>query len=164
MTATDFTTTILVDQTPQEVFNAINNVRGWWSEEIDGNTGKLNEEFIYHFKDVHLCRIKLVELVPGKKVMWHVLDNYFSFIENKSEWKDTKIVFEISEKDGKTQLHFTHLGLVPEEECYNICVEGWNNYINLSLRNLIVGGKGQPNPKEGGFNSELLEKWKLQKQ
>lgn len=164
MTATDFTTTILVDQTPQEVFNAINNVRGWWSEEIDGNTDKLNEEFIYHFKDVHLCRIKLVELVPGKKVMWHVLDNYFSFIENKSEWKDTKIVFEISEKDGKTQLHFTHLGLVPQEECYNICVEGWNNYINLSLRNLIVAGKGQPNPKEGGFNSELLEKWKLQKQ
>ena len=164
MTATDFTTTILVDQTPQEVFNAINNVRGWWSEEIDGNTDKLNEEFIYHFKDVHLCRIKLVELVPGKKVMWHVLDNYFSFIENQSEWKDTKIVFEISEKDGKTQLHFTHLGLVPEEECYNICVEGWNNYINLSLRNLIVGEKGQPNPKEGGFNSELLEKWKLQKQ
>jgi hypothetical protein len=163
MSTQDFTTTILVDQTPKEVFNAINNVRGWWSEEIDGNTDKLNEEFMYHFKDVHLCRIKLVEVVPDKKVVWHVLDNYFSFIENKSEWKDTKIVFEISEKDGKTQLHFTHLGLVPQEECYNICVEGWNNYINLSLRNLVVAGKGQPNPKEGGFNSELLEKWKLQK-
>ncbi len=41
MTLTDFSTTLLVDQTPKEVFQAINNVRGWWSEEIEGSTHKL---------------------------------------------------------------------------------------------------------------------------
>jgi predicted dithiol-disulfide oxidoreductase (DUF899 family) len=45
MNTKDFTTTILVDKTPQEAFNAINNVRGWWSEEIEGSTDKLNAEF-----------------------------------------------------------------------------------------------------------------------
>ncbi len=29
MATSDFTTTILVDQTPREVFDAITNVRGW---------------------------------------------------------------------------------------------------------------------------------------
>ena len=158
----DFTVSILVDKSPTEVFNAINNVRGWWSEEIEGGTEKLNDEFLYHFKDVHVTKMKLVEVIPDKKVVWLVLDNYFSFIKDQSEWKDTKVIFEISEKDGQTQLHFTHQGLVPQYECYEICHDAWSNYIKNSLRNLITTGKGQPNPKEGGFNSQLLEKFHIQ--
>ena len=145
MTLTDFTTTLLVDQTPKEVFHAINNVRGWWSEDIEGNTSKLNDEFTYHYKDVHRCKMKLIEVVPEKKVVWLVLDNYFSFTKDKSEWKGTTISFEISEKNGKTQMRFTHQGLVPEYECFDICSNGWTQYIQQSLRSLITTGKGQPN-------------------
>ena len=148
MTASDFNTILLVDQTPAEVFNAINNVRGWWSENIEGGTTRLNDEFTYQFKDVHKCTMKLIEVIPDKKVVWLVLDNYFNFTEDKTEWTGTKIEFEISEKENKTQLHFTHRGLVPAYECYNICFDAWSNYINNSLRNLITTGKGQPNPKE----------------
>src|SRR6185503_10707828 len=101
MNPSDFNTTILVDQTPKEAFNAINNVRGWWSEEIEGGTNKLNDVFTYHYKDVHNCKMKIIESVPGKKVVWHVLDNHFNFTKDKSEWIDTKIIFEISEKDKK---------------------------------------------------------------
>src|SRR5450432_1749500 len=109
----NFTTTLLVHQTPEEVFNAINNVRGWWSAEIEGSTDKLNGEFTYHYKDVHRCKMKLIEFIPGKKVVRIVTDNYFNFTKDKSEWKGTKISFEISEKDKKTQIRFTHEGLVP---------------------------------------------------
>ena len=159
----NFTASILVDQSPEEVFNAVNNVRGWWSEEIDGITDKLNAEFLYHYKDVHICKMKIVEFIPGKKVEWLVLDNHFNFTKDKSEWKDTKISFEISEKENQTQLLFTHVGLVPEYECYEICFEAWGNYIQNSLRGLITTGKGQPNPKEGeGYNFQLAQKWKLE--
>ena len=145
MTAPDFTTTILVDKTPEEVFNAINNVLGWWSEVIDGNTNKLYDEFKYHYEDVHRCQMKLIEVIPGKKVVWLVIDNYFKFTKDKSEWTGTKISFEISKQDNKTQIRFTHLGLVPKYECYEICRDAWSNYIHNSLRSLIATGKGQPN-------------------
>jgi len=157
MTMTDFSTTLLVDQTPKEAFNAINNVRGWWSENIEGG----NDEFIYHYKDVHYCKIKVIELVPDQKVVWLVLDNYFKFTENKSEWKGTKIVFDISQKDNQTEIRFTHEGLVPQYECYEICREAWTNYIQDSLHNLITTGKGQPNSKEDNdLDAQFVEKWK----
>lgn len=141
----NFTTTLLVGQPPEEVFNAINNPRGWWSEEIEGNTNKLNDEWTYHYEDVHRCKMKIVQFIPNKKVVWLVIDNYFSFTKDKSEWKGTKISFDISQKNNKTQIHFTHRGLVPQYECFDICSNAWSQYIRQSLRNLITTGKGQPN-------------------
>ena len=148
MKTADFTTTILVDQTPKQVFDAINNVRGWWSEEIEGSTNKLNAEFTYHFEDVHRAKMKIVEFIPNEKVVWLVLDNYFKFTKDESEWTGNKIIFEITEKNNKTQLQFTQLGLIPSYECYEICRDSWSNYIKISLRTLISTGKGQPNGKD----------------
>lgn len=148
MSASDFTTTLLVDQNPKEVFRAVNNVRGWWSEEIEGGTEKLNDEFTYHFEDIHQCKMKLIEVVPYKKVVWLVLDNYFKFTKDKSEWKGTEVIFEISQKDNKTTLRMTHQGLVPEYECFEICRDAWTSYIQNSMRDLIITGKGQPNGKD----------------
>ena len=148
MTTKDFTTTISVAQTPEEVFKAMTNVRGWWSENIEGSTNKLGAEFTYRYKDIHRCTMRLTEVVPNKQVEWLVLDNYFEFTKDKTEWKGNTISFSISEKDNQTQLCFTHVGLVPEYECYDICFNAWTGYINNSLRNLITTGKGQPNPKE----------------
>ncbi len=157
-----FATTLLVSQTPEEVFNAINNPRRWWSENIEGGTNKLNDEYIYHYKDIHYCKIKVIELVPYQKVVWLVLDNYFKFTEDKSEWKGTKIVFDISQKGNKTEIRFAHAGLVPQYECYEICREAWTNYIHNSLSNLITTGNGQPNAKEDdAFEVKLVENWKL---
>jgi hypothetical protein len=92
--------------------------------------------------------MKLIEISPQKRVAWLVVDNYFNFTKDKSEWKGTKIVFDVSRKDNVTEIRFTHEGLVPEYECFNICSKAWGSYINGSLRNLTMTGKGQPNPKE----------------
>ncbi len=140
----NFTATLTVGQTPEEAFAAINNVRGWWSGEIEGGTDKLGAEFTYRYKDVHRSKQKITEFIPGKKVVWHVLESHLSFVEDHSEWNDTDIIFDISEKEGKTEVCFTHLGLVPQYECYGSCSNAWGTLINGNLRKLITTGKGQP--------------------
>jgi hypothetical protein len=95
--------------------------------------------------------MKLIEVIPNSKVVWLVLDNYFNFSEDKSEWKGTKVIFEISRKDGKTEIRFTHLGLVPEYECFNVSSNAWGSYINGSLRSLIITGKGHSTRKKKGM-------------
>ena len=146
-TTADFSTTVLVDQNPEAAFNAINNVRGWWSEEIEGGTEKLNDEFSYHYEDVYRCKMRIIESVPNEKVVWLVLENYFKFTKDENEWTGNKIVFEITEEGSKTKVQMTQLGLVPQYECFDVCRDSWTNYIQNSLRNLIVTGKGKPNGK-----------------
>ncbi len=144
----NYTTTFTVDQTPREVFAAINNVRGWWSEEIEGDTDKFGAEFKFHAKDVHRSTHKITEFVPDRKVVWRTTDSQISFVKDKTEWNGTDIVFEVARKSNQTELRFTHIGLVPAIQCYGDCSGAWGFYINESLRSLITIGKGQPDPKE----------------
>jgi hypothetical protein len=144
----DFTTSILVDESPKQMFDAIINPQAWWSEEITGGTRKLNDEFNYHYKDVHICKFKLIELVTDQKVVWLCEENYFNFIKDQSEWVGTRVIFEILAKGNQTLLNFTHQGLVPAYECFEICENAWTGYIQDSLRDLITTGKGKPNAKE----------------
>ncbi len=146
----NYTTAFTVDQTPEQVFAAINNVRGWWSGDpgVKGSTNKLGDEFTYQHQDVHHSSHKITEWVPGKKVVWHTTDSHMSFVKDKTEWKGTDIVFEIAKKGNQTELSFTHVGLVPAIQCYGDCSGAWGFYINDSLRRLITTGKGQSNEKE----------------
>jgi hypothetical protein len=138
MTNQDFTTTILVEQTPAKVYNTILNVRAWWSglydESFEGSSEKLGDEFSFLAGGgVHYTKQKLIELVPDKKVVWLVTEANLSFVDKTDEWNGTKISFEISQEPGRTRVVFTHIGLVPEFECYNSCAPAWTQYMQERL-------------------------------
>ncbi|MVO07562.1 SRPBCC domain-containing protein [Flavobacterium sp. TP390] len=156
-----FTTTIEVNQNPEQVFQTIQDFRAWWSMDIEGKTNVLNETFFYHYKEVHLCKIKLIEQIANKKLVYLVTENQFNFTQNQSEWVNTKLIFDIESQGSQTKITFTHEGLVPTYECYQVCEDAWTSYIQGSLKSLITTGTGKPNPKEGGLNAELVEKWGL---
>ncbi|MGH2640032.1 MAG: SRPBCC family protein [Rhabdochlamydiaceae bacterium] len=143
MSNQDYKTTFLVDQTPKEAFDAINNVRGWWGG-IEGSTDKLGAEFTYHYEDAHRSKQKIIEFIPNKKVVWLVTSGGPNFTKEKTEWKGTKIMFDVSKEGDKTRVQFTHQGLIPKLECYDACSDAWGSYIKSSLRSLITTGKGQP--------------------
>jgi len=147
MKTQDLTITMQVDQTPEEVFNAIRNVRGWWSgyysEDITGDTEQLNDVFSFRAGGgAHYSRQKLIEVIPKKKVVWLITDSKLDFLEKKDEWTGTKVSFDISTKGNKTELVFTHEGLTPEIECYNACAPAWSQYLQNKLLPLIANGKG----------------------
>lgn len=143
MATPNFTTTIIVDNSAKEAFDAINNVSGWWQGEIKGNTDNLNDEFEYRMKDIHFSKQKLVEVIANKKVVWLVTDSNLSFAKNTSEWTGTKIVFDIIEVNNKTQVRFTQEGLAKEFECYDACSNAWIQLVGQSLYSLITSGKGK---------------------
>ncbi|MFY1636726.1 SRPBCC family protein [Solwaraspora sp. WMMB335] len=136
-----YTTSFTVDQTPEVVFNAINDVRGWWDGQIDGEADSLGAEFTYRHGDLHYSKQKVTEFVPGKRVVWLVTEADITFVSDKTEWKDTRVVFDITEKDGNTEIAFTHEGLVPQFECYDGCSDAWGYYVNNSLRKFIAKSK-----------------------
>ena len=148
METQDYKAFILVEQSPKTAFEAIQIFRAWWSEDIEGETNKLNEVFVHRYKDVHMCKIKLIEIVADTKLVYLIVDNHFSFTKDKSEWINTKLIFDISKEGNMNKVQFTHEGLVPAYECYDICCNAWGNYIHNSLYDSITKGNGHPNQKE----------------
>lgn len=144
----NLTWTFQVDQSPQRVYDAINDVRGWWSSRLTGPADQLGGEFSYWVSGLHYTKFRVLELVPGRKVSWLVLDSWLAFPDDKQEWTGTTVTFDITEVGNRTQVRFTHEGLSPEVECYDVCRVAWGGYITGSLRNLITTGIGQPNSIE----------------
>jgi len=134
-----------VEQSPQQVFDAVINTRGWWGRGIEGGTVDAGDEFTYRHKDIHYSHHRLTSVVPGKKVEWLTTASQLNFVDHKEEWTGTTIVFEIATNGGgKTTMRFTHVGLTPALECFAGCKGGWDFYVGQSLKELIETGKGRP--------------------
>lgn len=143
MQSIDFSTSILVNHTAKEVFDAILKVRDWWSNDIEGSTDQLNDEFVYRAGNIHLSTQKIIELIPDQKVVWLITSSHLGFIHDKNEWTGTSVYFDINEINEQTQLKFTHKGLVPRIECYEACSNAWHRIIHESLASLITTGVGK---------------------
>ena len=140
----NYTAGFMVNMPAAKVFENINNVPKWWTADLKGGSHNTNDEFTVQFADKHLSTQKVIELVPGKKVVWQVTDSALSFVRDQQEWNNTTIHFDIEEKNGQSQLKFTHVGLNPTVECFNGCSKGWDYYIKGSLFKLLTEGKGTP--------------------
>lgn len=140
----NFAITFTVDKNPEQVFAAINNVHGWWAENIEGSNENPGDTFKIRFDFGDSFEMKITDIVPNEQVSWLVTDSNLTWIKDAKEWVGTRIIFDINAENGSTRINFTHVGLVPEVECYNGCVKGWNYYINESLYKLITEGAGQP--------------------
>ena len=139
----DLTHTFTVEATPQEVYDAIIDVRSWWgATNIVGPTDQLGADWFYLVPDIHFSKQRTAELLPGERVVWEFTDGHLDFIEDKEEWIGTKARFDIAIDDGRTRVTFTHEGLAPSDECFDVCHDAWRHYVTDSLRQRIETGHG----------------------
>lgn len=141
-----YSTSYTVEQTPEEVFAAIVDVGAWWTGEIVGRGDELGAEFTYRHPPQHYSAQKVVELEPGRRVVWRVTDSHLAFTTDPAEWTGTEIVFDIARVADGTELRFTHVGLLPAVECFGACSTAWLHYVNASLHSLITTGQGLSDP------------------
>ena len=145
-TGRGYSTSYAVDRAPEEVYRAILDVPAWWTGEVEGTTDAVGAEFSYRHPPQHYSRQRVTELEVGRRVVWHVVDSELPFVSDPAEWTGSQIVFDLTPVPDGTVLHFTHLGLVPDVECYDACSAGWLHYVTGSLRSLITTGAGLPDP------------------
>jgi len=139
----DYTATIEVKSSAHDAFEKIAKVDGWWAKNFKGRALQKGDHFSVHFGETFVD-FSITEVIPGKKIVWYVTDCYLHWLSDKKEWKDTKVVWEISPGKGNTSIMMTHVGLTPDVECFKDCEVGWNGHIKESLVNFLNKGKGKP--------------------
>jgi len=140
----NYHTSITADISPHEAFDKIGRVPAWWGTDFQGQSRQVGDVFTVRFQSGDVYTIKTVEVVPEKKVVWQVIDSIRPSLKDQHEWIGTQIVWEISSRGTGTQIAMTHVGLVPDLECYDVCSQGWSFLVDKSLLNLITDNKGTP--------------------
>ncbi|CAM3490723.1 SRPBCC domain-containing protein [Occultella aeris] len=157
MTDQDYTTTIAVARAAEDVFADISDVGAWWGV-IEGRADAVGAEFVYEVPDIHYSKFRVTELVAGERIVWRVLDSRLTFVADEREWDGTEIHFDLAARSDGTDVTFTHVGLNPGGECYDVCSTAWQHFIERSLRTLLVTGTGMPGTNPDG-EPEAHEEW-----
>lgn len=136
---------ISLDATDNKIYESILNVPLWWTEMFEGSVRQQDEKFTVRFGSSVFKTMVVEELIPNKKIVWSVVDSLIDIpeLKSKTEWINTKIIWEISIVEKETILWLTHIGLTPKIECYTICESGWYSFTK-SLVGLITTGVGTP--------------------
>jgi hypothetical protein len=144
MTTQDYYRSITADIAPKEAFDKITRVSEWWSKDFEGKSEEPNDVFTVRFKNGDMYKVKVVEIIPNKKIVWEVIDSYQGWHNDHTEWVGTKIVWEVFPQKDSVEVKMTHSGLVPECECFDKCSQGWDYLMQKSLSKFLTENTGLP--------------------
>jgi hypothetical protein len=142
MAKNDFNTSISANITAEDAIKKISRVPEWWGINFSGSAEKQNDKFVVTMGGDSFFNFTVAELIPGKRVVWLITDCNMPWYSDKKEWANTKLIFDLTENNGVTNLNFTHEGLTPDIECWKDCEPGWTHWIKTSLFSYFTTGKG----------------------
>ena len=142
MEQNNFNSSISVAISTTEAVKKICNVPEWWGVAFSGSAEQLNDTFTVKMGGDSFFNFTVTELIPDKRIVWLVTDCNMPWYANKKEWANNKLIFDLAENNGVTDITFTHDGLTPKVECYIDCAPGWTHWIKTSLFSYLTTGKG----------------------
>lgn len=140
----NYQASITVPVTAREAIEKISRLPAWWASNFEGSAQRLDDVFTVRFGETWVT-FKVVESVADKRIEWEIVDCFLHWLADKTEWKNTYLVWDLASNQGSTRVDFTHVGLIPEIECYDMCTKGWDFYIKESLLKWLTQNKGLPN-------------------
>ena len=114
MKHTKYSTEILLEKSPDDVFKHLINLSKWWPEDFEGESLKLNSEFVLRTGDSHYSKNKVIEFEQDKKLVWLTTEALRK--PDNFDWTGTKMIFEVIPHGENTSIRFTYDGVVLENE------------------------------------------------
>lgn len=131
--STDFSITVPVAASAQDVRAAVARVEDWWTTAVE----RSGDEFTARFDDNIWTSFR----VEGDR--WTVTGQDAPKLPVADEWVGDVLSFGVEETGaGTSTLTFTHHGLLTQE-CAAMCQPGWKHYV-ASLVALAETGTGNP--------------------
>jgi len=129
------------NSTPEKVYDALTTLEGlagWWTDDTSGSAevgGVIEFRFPPGGFDM-----SVLELRPGKRVLWEV-------VGGPEEWVGTTVEWDLRQDGDYTIVMFRHLGWKEPVEFMHHCSTKWATYL-MSMKALVETGTGAPSPHD----------------
>ena len=126
-----------------KALTTIEGLSGWWTTSTQGDT-EVGGVIQFRF-DAGSIDMKVLELHPGKHVLWQVVDG-------PAEWIGTTVNWDLKQEGDWTIVLFKHQGWKEPVEFMHHCSTKWGVFL-ISLKSLLETGKGAPHPDDVKLDS-----------
>lgn len=133
---------VAVKSSPSDTYKALatqKGLAGWWTTDTKGGFG-VGGVINFRFGDRGQIDMKVLELDPGRGVLWQV-------VGGPEEWIGTTVGFELSQADDFTVVLFKHEGWKEPVEFMHHCSTKWAMFL-MSMKALVENGQGAPHPDD----------------
>lgn len=130
------------DSSPGQVYDALTTLDGlsrWWTSDTTGSVDP-GDVIVFRFGARGGFDMKVVDLEPGERVVWQVVDG-------PEEWVGTTVRWQIRQEGEWTIVLFAHEGWAEPVEFMHHCSTKWATFL-MSLKSLLETGEGAPHPRD----------------
>jgi uncharacterized protein YndB with AHSA1/START domain len=131
-----------IKSSTSDVYRALTTrqgLAGWWTTDTRGSFD-VGGVIGFHFGTRGFFNMKVLELDPGRRIAWQVVDG-------PKDWIGSKVNFDLKQEGEQTTVLFKHEGWKEQSEFMHHCSTKWASFL-MSMKALVETGKGAPFPDD----------------